>query len=213
MFPESEDFRFFKAIEAEFIRLRITPLQLSPDDFRIAKEWRTAGAPLELVLEVLGEKIAGQREKGQEVKRRLSYYRKAVLNAWEKRQELLAPGFRPAAPHVEVEAELAALAAALPSGLDEIAEAIRALAGDPQSAGDPAGIEAALEDLEARSLVLLRASLAPTALEDLEGEVSAALADLRLRLPSDQLERVAASLERQLLRQYGRLPAFSIFAK
>lgn len=213
MFPESEDFRFFKAIEAEFIRLRITPLQLSPDDFRIAKEWRAAGAPLELVLEVLGEKIAGQREKGQEVKRRLSYYRKAVLNAWEKRQELLAPGVRPVAPSIEVEAELEALAAALPPGLGEIASAIGALAGDPEAAGDPAAIEAALEDLEARAFSLLRAGLSPAALDALEGEVSAALADLRRRLPADQLERVAASLERQLLRQYGRLPLFSIFAK
>jgi hypothetical protein len=212
MFPESEDFRFFKAIEAEFIRLRITPLQLSPDDFQIARAWRAAGAPLELVLEVLCEKVAAQREKGQEVKRRLSYYRKAVLSAWEKRQELLAPGARPAAPVVEVEAELEELAAALPPGLAEVAAAIRGLAGDP-AAGDPAAIEAALEGLEARAFDLLREGLSPAEREGLEGEVAAALRDLRQRLPADQLERVAASLERQLLRQNARLPAFSLFAK
>lgn len=213
MFPESEDFRYFKAIESEFIRLRITPLQLSPDDFQIAKAWRQAGVPIELVLEVLAEKVTAQRDKGQEVKRRLSYYRKAVLSAWEKRQELLAPGTRPAALGIEVEAELEALAASLPPGLAEVASAIRALAADEQAAGDPAATETALEELERSAFSLLREGLSAERRESLDGEVAAALADLRRRLPADQLERVSASLERQLLRQYGRLPVFSIFPR
>lgn len=206
MFPQSEDSRFFKAIEAEFIRLRITPLQLSPDDFQIAKAWRAEGVPLELVLEVLGEKIAGQREKGQEVKRRLSYYRKAVLGAWEKRRELLAPGTRTAAPQIDLERELAALADALPAALAEVSAEVRGLKGEP------AEVEAQLEALETRALELLRSGLSPAQEASLRQEIEGATADLRLRLPADQLARVKLSLERQLLRQQGRLPVFSIFA-
>lgn len=206
MFPQSDDYRFFKAIEAEFIRLRITPLQLSPDDFQIAKTWRAAGAPLELVLEVLGEKVAAQREKGQEVRRRLSWYRKAVLNAWEKRQELLAPGVRPAGPEIDVAAELEELAAALPPELAEVAAGVRALAGDP------AEIETALAALEERAIELLRENLDPAERGALRQEIARALGDLGQRLPAEQLEKVASSLERQLLRQKGRLPTFSIFA-
>lgn len=206
MFPQSDDYRFFKAIEAEFIRLRITPLQLSPDDFQVAKEWRASRVPLELVLEVLGEKIAGQREKGQEVRRRLSYYRKAVLSAWDKRKELLAPGTRTAAPSIDLAGELEAIAGALPPPLADLAREIRGLEGDP------ATVEAALELLEARAFELLRDSLSPAELEQLGREVEAATADLRQRLPAGQLAQVKASLERQLLRRHGRLPAFSIFA-
>ncbi len=67
MFPQSDDYRFFKAIEAEFIRLRITPLQPSPDDFQIAKAWRAAGAPLELVPGGAGRE--GARRSGRRARR------------------------------------------------------------------------------------------------------------------------------------------------
>lgn len=205
MFPQSEDTRYFRAIEEEFIRLRITPLQLSPDDFQIARIWRAAGVPLELTLEVLGEKIAAQREKGQEVRRRLSYYRKAVLGAWEKRQALLAPAAKPPAVEIDLDRQLEEIAAGLPPELAEVAAAVRGLEGDP------AEVEAALEALEGRALLLLRASLSPAEEARLAAEVAAPLADLQHRLPAEQLKRVAASLERQLLRQRGQLPIFSLF--
>lgn len=205
MFPQSEDSRYFRAIEAEFIRLRITPLQLSPDDFQIARIWRAAGVPLELTLEVLGEKIAAQREKGQEVRRRLSYYRKAVLSAWEKRQALLAPAARPPEVEIDLVSQLEEIAASLPPELEEVAASVRSLEGDP------AEIEAALEALEGRALELLRRSLSTDEQTRLAAEIAGPLADLQHRLPAEQLARVAASLERQLLRQRGRLPTFSIF--
>jgi len=207
VFPQSDDYRFFKAIEEEFIRLRVTPLQLSPDDFQIAKAWRAAGTPLELVLAVLGEKIGAQREKGQEVKRRLSYYRQAVLGAWKKRQELLAPGLRPAAPAIDLAGELEGLAARLPAGMEELAAEIRRLAGEP------AEVEAQLEGLEARAFEWLRASLSAAEADRLRQQIEGATAGLRHKLPADQLARVAESLERQLLRQHGLLPTFSIFAR
>lgn len=211
MFPQSDDFLFFKAIEAEFIRLRITPLQLSPDDFQIAKAWRAAGVPLELVLEVLASKVETQREKGQEVRRRLSYYRKAVLSAWEKRQELLAPGTLTAAPRIDVGPRLAMLADALPEALAEVASAVRGLAQEP--AGDPTEVEAQLEALETRAFAALRAGLSRDEEAELRREIEAATAGLRQRLPEDALARVRQSLERQLLRQRARLPVFSIFAE
>lgn len=206
IFPQSEDSRYFQAIEAEFIRLRVTPLQLSPDDFQIASAWRKEGVPIELALEVLREKVQGQREKGQEVRRRLSYYRQAVLKAWEKRQALLAPAAKPETVAIDVARELEALAAALPPSLAEVAQALRALEGEP------AEVEAALEELEERAFELLKASLSAAEKARLEAEVSAPLAGLRERLPAEQLARVALSLERQLLRQKGSLPTFSILA-
>lgn len=205
MFPQSEDTRYFRAIEAEFIRLRITPLQLSPDDFQIARIWRAAGVPLELTLEVLGEKIAAQREKGQEVRRRLSYYRKAVLSAWEKRQALLAPAAPPPEVEIDLGNQLEEIAAALPPQLAEVAAAVRSLEGDP------AEVEAALEALESRAIKLLRQSLSADEETRLAAEIAGPLVDLQHRLPAEQLARVAASLERQLLRERGRLPTFSIF--
>jgi len=206
IFPQSEDKLFFNEIEQEFIRLRVTPLQFSADDFKITREWRAAGVPLELALEVLREKIEAQREKGKEVWRRLSYYRKAVLKAWEKRQAMLAPAARPEAQAIDVAQELETLAAALPPSLEEIALAVRSLEGEP------AEVEAALEELEERALEWIKAGLPEAERAGLEEEIAAAMAGLKHRLPADQLERVALSLERQLLRQKGDLPTFSILA-
>lgn len=208
MLPQSDDYRYFQAIEAEFIRLRITPLQLSPDDFRIAKAWRAAGVPLALALETIGEKVAAQREKGQEVRRRLSYYRQAVLSAWRQRQELLAPLAIPAmGAEIDAAAGLEELAASLPRELATVAAEVR------QLVGDPAAIEEALGVCEEKALEVLRQALGEQGRETLRNEVGRALGDLGHRLPATALAQAATSLERQLLRQRFRLPAFTLYGR
>ena len=207
MFPQSEDAVYFRAIEGEFIRLRVTPLQFSPDDFKVAREWRAAGVPLELALAVLREKVEGQRAKGDEVKQRLSYYRRAILKGWEKRQALLAPAARPLVPAVDTTAELESLAASLPSSLIELAAQIRDMTGDPEA------VESRLGELERQALEVYKANLSGEERIAVQREVEESLGDLRHRLPAEQLSQVIASLERQVLRERSGLPVFSLFAR
>ncbi len=75
-----------------------------------------------------------------------------MLNAWEKRRELLAPGTRPAGPEIDVAAELEELAAALLPELAEVAAAVRALAVTRRRS-KPRSL------LEERAIELLRESL------------------------------------------------------
>lgn len=196
-------FRYFRAIESEFIRLRVTPLLLSPDDYRIARGWFEAGIPGELVLKTLAELVTRQRDKGQEVRRRLSYYRSAVKTAWQEQMSLAAPGTVEAPTEIDTAGRLTALAAAV-SAFPEIAAAIVRLEADPQA-------ESRLGKLEAKLCDQAFARLDEEARVEVERELHAALQVLAKRLPAKSLAKTEQSLRRQVTRRRLDLPVLSLF--
>src|SRR5262245_5879970 len=110
--------RYFRAIEAAFVRLRGAPLLLSPADWQVARRWFEEGVPLDLVVRGLEEVFARRRERG--AKGRISslrYCAPAVEHAWEEVASLTAAGRTAPAEPIDIAARLAALAAALPAEL------------------------------------------------------------------------------------------------
>jgi hypothetical protein len=203
-FATSADHEYFRAIELEFIRLRVTPLMLSPDDYQVAKSWRAAGVPLELALRVLAEKVIGQQERGQDVKRRLSYYRKAVLNAWETDRKLQAPAAIEQPAAFDTARRLDFLADTL-IGFPTFAIRIRQLQGTPED------IERELESLEGKLLEAAVEGLDAPARALLETEAAKGLAALARRLPGGLPAEVEVSLRRRITRRLLALPALSLF--
>lgn len=203
-FATSPDHEYFRAIELEFIRLRVTPLMLSPDDYQVAKSWRAVGVPIELALRVLAEKVAGQQERGQDVRRRLSYYRKAVLKAWEAERALQAPATIEQPAALDAARRLELLAEAL-TAFPSFAHHIRQLSGTPEY------IERELEALERLMLDAAIEALDATARAQLEGEVSVGLTALARRLPGGLPAEAEASLRRRIARRILSLPTLSLF--
>jgi hypothetical protein len=209
------DRAYFQAIEATFLRLRGSPLLLSPKDWRTAREWRRQGIPLELVERTLEEVFERRRERGEDRKiSSLRYCARAVEAAWKRLRELTAPGERAegderepftAAPRLE------ALAAALPEGLPGrrgVAERVQALADED----DPRRIEEALGAIEAEVLDGLLAGLSETERSALEADADESLAPLADRMTREDAEHTRERLVRRKLRRRTGLPTLSLFA-
>jgi hypothetical protein len=208
----AEDTAYFRAIEERFIRLRGSPLLLSPSDFRITQRWHRRGVPLALIETILPEVFARRAERGGARGKvyGLRYCAPAIESAWEEMQELQAPGERePAAPALDVPARLEALAAALPArlaGRDELAAAIRALDGPPEA------VEAALARLDEAALDAAEARLRAAGRAELEAQAAASLAAVAGRLSAAEIEAARSRLLRRLLRKRIGLPVLSLFA-
>lgn len=207
----ADDHAYFRAIEDAFIRLRGSPLLLAPADWRVAQRWRREGVPLALIETTLAEVFAGRAARGARGKvSSLRYCAPAVDAAWEEVRELQAPGEREAAaPSLDVEARLEALAAALPSSLpgrDELAAAIRALSGAPEA------VEEALARLDEETLDAAERRLRTAGRAELERQAEASLAAVAGRLPAGEIEAARGRLLRRLLRKRIGLPVLSLFA-
>jgi hypothetical protein len=209
------DQEYFQAIEATFLRLRGSPLLLSPKDWQTAQEWHRQGVPIELVERTLEEVFERRRERGDERKiSSLRYCARPVEAAWKQLRELTAPGDRASAGEaglLEVAPRLAALAAALPEALPErgaVAARIRALAGHD----DPRRVEEGLGELEARLLDDLLAALPAKERAAIEAQARESLAPLAERMTREGAERARERLVRQKLRRRTGLPTLSLFA-
>jgi len=209
--PAAEDHAYFQTLEQEFLRLRGSATLLSAADWQVAREWRHAGVPADLVVEVMRTLFARQRERAP--KRGISslrYFRAAVAAAWDEALALQAGGQRVAtAPEPTVEARLAALVAALPAGLpgrDALAAALVALGGGVEA------VEPALAKLDAEALARLAAGLDPAGRAELDAEVARALAPLGGRLSGAARSEAARRLHAQALRRRFGLPLLSLFA-
>lgn len=235
-FERSPDQDFFQSLERGFIALRGAPLQLSPADFAVAKEWRADGVPLDLVLEIVAEVVERRREAEKEVPKRLGYYRRAVARAWQDRQRLQAPGAPADAERLDAGRRLRALADALAGlGLDQPGEAgtaegpagaatqsvgagwavplVRTLGelAEAATTSSAAEIEDRLIELDRQMLASAHGALPPSARRDLEARVDGALDRLRGRLPTDELERSRNQLRDQMTRRELALPTLSLF--
>lgn len=209
--PGAEDHAYFRTLEQEFLRLRGSATLLAAADWQVAREWRHAGVPVELVVEVMRALFARQRERAP--KRGISslrYFRAAVAAAWDEALALRAGGQRVAtAPEPTVPERLAALAACLPAGLpgrDDLVAALAALEGGVEA------VEPELAKLDARTLARLRAGLDADGRAALEAEVERALAPLVGRLSAAAREQAAERLRAQALRRRHGLPLLSLFS-
>lgn len=209
--PAAEDHAYFQKLEQEFLRLRGSATLLSAADWQVAREWRHAGVPADLVVEVMRALFARQRERAP--KRGISslrYFRAAVAAAWDEALALQAGGERVAtAPEPTVEGRLAALAAALPEelpGRDALAAALVALGGGVEA------VEPELAKLDTETLARLAAGLDAAGRAELDAEVARALAPLGGRLSGTARSEAARRLHVQALRRRFGLPLLSLFA-
>lgn len=210
------DQEYFQAVETTFLRLRGSPLLLSPKDWRTAQAWHREGIPLDVVERALEEVFERRRERGDDRKiSSLRYCAPAVEAAWKGLRELTAPGARTggeqAEPRLEVAPRLAALAAALPedlAGRERVAERIRALAGHD----DPRRVEEGLGAVEAEVLEGLLGALAAEERSALEAEAEAGLGPLADRMTREAAEAARERLLRRKVRRRAGLPTLSLFA-
>lgn len=210
------DQEYFQAIEATFLRLRGSPLLLSPKDWRTAQEWHRQGIPLDVVERALEEVFDRRRERGNDRKiSSLRYCAPVVEAAWKGIRELTAPGDRvegeEAAAPLEVAPRLAALAAALPAdlpGRERAVERIRALAAED----DPRRVEEGLGAVEAEVLEVLLGELTPEDRAAVEAEVEASLGPLADRMTREAAEGARERLLRRKVRRRAGLPTLSLFA-
>jgi hypothetical protein len=209
--PAGEDQAYFLVLEQGFLRQRGSATLLSAADWQVAREWRHAGIPAELVLEVMAALFARQRERAP--KRSISslrYFRAAVAAAWDEALALRAGGHR-----VETRAEptvgerLAALSRSLPAELparEELAAAIVALSGPVEV------VEPELARLDAATLAKQSAALDAEARAAIDAEVGRALAPLAGRLSMAARQEARSRLRNQALRRRVGLPLLSLFA-
>ncbi len=206
-FESSPARAYFKQLERWFIELRGAPLQLAPDDYRVAKSWFEKGIPLELVQEEIGQIVGRSKEKEQEIKRRLRYYSKAVERAFEQRARLHAPGYREDAAPLDLDQRLLRLAAAIPEApwSARARETIEGLSGEAEA------VEEQLAALEDELLVRAREDFGTGEEERFQAELSRALDRLSDRMPGGDMVSARRRLERQILRRFLKLPEMSLF--
>jgi hypothetical protein len=205
-----EDHAYFVAIEEIFVRLRGSPLLLSPADWQVASRWHREGVPLDLVRRALEEVFARRKERGARGKiSSLRYCAPVVEAAWADLRELTAPGERAAPPPLDLPARLAALAAALPQDLPDRAAFSARLAA---LAGPPPAVEEQLATLDREMLAAAAAALDQEAKAEVEATVEKTLAALAGRLAPQDLERSRERLVHQVLRGRVQLPLLSLFS-
>jgi hypothetical protein len=216
LFDRSEDHAYFQAIEALFIELRGAPFQLSPDDFKITKAWRGEGVPLDVALTTLREKVSQASDEGDDPKRRLSYYRRAVERAWQRQRELAAPGAAATAEALDVAPRLSRLASRVPPSLPQIRQRIDQLLTELMielmtehlSAEE---VDLALGEIDQAMLDAAREALTDSASTELAERVAQSLAALAGRLGGTS-ESARSRVEPRLLRDLAGLPLLSLFS-
>ena len=210
MTEETDSQSYFHAVEEAFVRLRGSPLLLSPADWKTAQRWRQLGIPLEFVLRALEEVFDRRRERGRSGKvNSLRYCAQHVEKTWSEVAELLAPGRRDDDSVVDVGERLERLADALPLDWSEtpsLVRSIRALAGSSEL------IEGELSGLDGDMLRRAAAALEVGDRQALAARVEARLRSLADRLEPRQLARVRGHLESQEIRAQLSLPVLSLFS-
>ncbi len=215
-------FNYFTEIEDHFQRARGTGLfLLSPIDWALIDNWRTAGIPLEAALKGIDD--AFEKWHARKQKRRLvnslAYCAQAVLEAAQR-----APADRQSAGHsgeslfeaVQISSYLLQAAAQLRahsgSALSEVAHTLETLSAEaPSHLGDLEALEQRLTTLEEKVVAILRSSQTDEALLSIRQTLAAELRPYRNKMTADQL----ATLERRYLDtallESAQLPRLSLF--
>lgn len=224
--PDSQDwpqnyFNYFTEIEERFRHARGTGLfLLSPLDWALIDNWRTAGIPLEAVLK--GIDAAFEKWHSRKSNRRLvnsiAYCAQAVLDAAQRapRKEAAWGAGEALFTAEELSSHLRAAASAFTAlgddSLLEIAQSLGRLADDAaQQLTQLEALEQRLTALEEKTVAILRARQNEEALFALRQELSDELKLFRSKMTADQL----AALERRYLDsallERAKLPRLSLF--
>jgi hypothetical protein len=205
-----DDHAYFEAVEEIFVRLRGSPLLLSPADWQVARRWHRDGVPLDLVRRTLEEVFEKRKERGSKGKiSSLRYCAPAVDAAWSELREMTAPGERTEAPALDLAGRLENLAVALPDTLPDreaLRGRLRALGGDPQT------VEERLARLDREMVDGALRSLDGDGRSEVDAAVEKTLGALIGRLPAEEIERSRERLLTQVLRRRLGLPVLSLFS-
>jgi hypothetical protein len=222
--PDDEDTgRYFRAVEEHFVRLRGTPLVLSPGDWHLAASWYERGIPLALVLRAITAvfETAAARQRGRRV-HSLAYCRHAVEEAYVLHLAAMVgqaeTASSPSLPRrrlgekVEAWSRRAAewpteLLAEARAALDRVREIVGALEGGELS---PEAAEKLLAGQERVLLDLAQRALDPRILEDLRTSCDRRLADYRQRMEMEVYARTRRRALDGALRRRLEVPRLSL---
>lgn len=204
------DHAYFQALEETVVRIRGTPLLLSPADWQIAKQWRHKGIPLSLISRVLEELFSRPNPKrGQAAARSLRYCAAAIEEEWRLSSDLVASGAKASPPEFDLESRLEALAGSLPDWIpsQEVScESILGLSGSART------VEAELEKLDDRLMSFVMKGLDPEELSPFEARAEESMLELKSRLPEEEFQKALDRLIRRMVRRTKQLPVLSLLA-
>ncbi len=210
-------YNYYTEIEEHFQRARGTSLfLLSTLDWALAETWKNSGVPLEAVLR--GIDLAFEKWRSRKVKTQminsLAFCAQAVLTeakimagAAKPRREVVAPFTVD-----ELRTHLESTAASLPTGYQEIAASLRALAAEAElHYASLESLEQRLTVLEEKMIATARASQTESALLEARQELERQLRPYRSKMTAEQLTMLERQyLDRSLLEQ-SELPRLSLF--
>jgi hypothetical protein len=208
---------YYQTIEEFFVSRRGDPLFLSNADWNLIRRWREAGLPLRVVLRGIQDALDGHAHSFRRDQRvgSLAYCAREVEAARERWSHALALGG--ASTGLDVPASLEGFARDLLAARSlgpQASRAATAAAGEIRDGvrqGRLEDVEGWLATQEAAVVAAIRADEGPESLEKMEGEITAALAPYRERMPARVLERLRQdSRVRRLLEKHG-LPRLSLF--
>jgi hypothetical protein len=214
-------FNYFTEIEEHFRQARGTSLfLLSPIDWALIENWRTAGVPLEAVLK--GIDAAFEKWRSRKVKRRLvnslAYCAQAVMEAAERspRAERTGGGGDLPFSADEIAGHLRCAASSFKSsvdtGLAELAAVLDKMAEDAaQHAEDLESLEQRLTALEEKAVAILRARQSEDALFELRRQLNEELRMFRSKMTADQISALERRYLDTALLERARLPRLSLF--
>lgn len=214
-------FNYFTEIEEHFRQARGTGLfLLSPIDWALIENWRTAGIPLEAVLKGIDD--AFEKWRSRKSKRRLvnslAYCAQAVLDSAQRaprQEQAFGAGDSPFTPE-EISRHLQAAGDAFriagDNALLEISAALDKLAGDAaQHAKNLEPLEQRLTALEEKAVAIVRGRQSEESLFALRQELSEELRLFRSKMTADQLSALERRYLDNALLERAKLPRLSLF--
>ena len=214
-------FNYFTEIEERFRQARGTGLfLLSPLDWALIENWRTAGIPLEAVLK--GIDAAFEKWHNGKSKRRLinsvAYCTQAVMEAAERapRGESIPVGGDSPFTADEIASHLRSRAkeyhAPDDGALSEIGASLDKLAEDAgRQARDLESLEQRLTALEEKAVAILRSRQGEEALFELRRQLNEQLRMFRSKMTSDQISALERRYLDTALLERAKLPRLSLF--
>src|SRR4051794_22858199 len=214
-------FNYFTEIEEHFRQARGTGLfLLSPLDWALIENWRSAGVPLEAVLK--GIDAAFDKWHSRKSKRRfinsLAYCAQAVMEAAQRapRGETVPGGGESAFTPDEIARHLRSTATAYKSAeagaLADIGISVERLAEDaPQHARDLESLEQRLTALEEKAVAILRSKQSEEALFEMRTRLNDELRMFRSKMTADQISALERRYLDSALLERAKLPRLSLF--
>ncbi len=214
-------FNYFTEIEEHFQRVRGTALfLLSPLDWALIENWKTAGIPLEAILRGIDETF--EKWRSRKVKRRainsLAYCTQAVMEQAERAPASSRTGVSSDAPFTadEIRQHLnrasAQIALKPEPPFQEVASSLLAL--EPlieDQMGNLEDLERRLTALEEKLVAALRSMQNPEHLYALREALDRELAPYRGRMTADQLAMLERRYLDTALLEHAKLPRLSLF--